>query len=321
LPIVLLALGLAGCLQMEARLELHPDGSGTVTERIYLSRRLLDLTKNAGPKLDLVSQVARAATLERMKHMGKGVALHSHEVREVDGGAREARIVFKIPRFIDLVYVSPFLRSRGYPCHTRIQPAIDLVVSDRWTGERGGDLVVFFHVRGNGRKSPPKPKKDAPKPPPPTPRELQMLRTLQPVFRDLMREFRLDVTFTCYSPLRSPELTGRRWHPAGRPIRLLYFDGDRSVDAHDYAFVDNEEVMLDVLRGALNSGTVLRHLRGAGTPIFHDRARCWFIASRPLYDQYVKGKKIRTTRWGKHAKDYYTGTVKFEQVGWKPVKK
>ena len=48
LMILVLAAAGAGCLQIETRVKLNPDGSATVTERVLFTRRLLDLSNKEG---------------------------------------------------------------------------------------------------------------------------------------------------------------------------------------------------------------------------------------------------------------------------------
>lgn len=318
----LLALA-AGCLQIDTQVELHPDGSATVTEKARFSRRLLDLAERAEGELKLVALLDKPAVLDRMKQMGEGIRLVRHEVETFDSGAKQSTAVYKIPDINHLVYVSPFIRDGGYPYRSRIQFRMFPVVSDRYTGERGGDLGLQFREVSNGRE-PPKRKKAAPKPPPPSPRDLQNLRKLQPVFCDLMRGLRLRLTFVCYSPTRAPFAgTGRKWND--RPIELIYFDADKHMDAYDYPFLENEEIMLDLLRGQLNSDDFERHLRGfagnANIPRLHGGGKFWFIPSKTLFRRYLEGKEIRTRRFRRTHPKGYKGTVAFDQVGWTPKKK
>ncbi len=102
-----LSLALAACMQLDTHVKLHEDGSATVTEKLRFSRRLLDLSGKEGSEQDLAGLLAKEAALERVKGMGKGAVLVSHEVKDVEGGAREAVAVYKIDDLNELIYVSP----------------------------------------------------------------------------------------------------------------------------------------------------------------------------------------------------------------------
>jgi hypothetical protein len=315
-------LAAAGCLQVKTRIRLEPDGSGTITERVRFSKRLLDLSANAGKDLALPPLLAREAVLERMKHMGKGITLQSHKLLKHEDGSQESVAVFRIPDLADFRYASPCVRDGGYAYRTRMRVRLWGVTREACRGRiRPGDIGIRFEPAGNGRK-PPRTKrrpKDGPPPPGPTPKQLQLWRELQPVARDLMKGFKVHVVFECYA----------RWHICGRyrpykeDIRdfdVVRFDADREMDAHDYRFVENEEIMLGVLRGQLDSDLIQRHLAGwednKTLPRLFRRVDVYFPPSRPLFDRYIKGRTVVCRRFGKKENDYKT-VLTFDQVGFK----
>src|SRR5580658_4926006 len=104
------ALALAGCLQLDVHILLNEDGSATITERIRFSRQLMDLAGDRKP--ELLKLLSKEMALERMKRMGTGVTLVSHEIRDAEGASKEAVIVYKVPDLNNLVYVSPWF---AYP--------------------------------------------------------------------------------------------------------------------------------------------------------------------------------------------------------------
>src|SRR5580693_9482021 len=97
---------LAGCLQLDIRITVNEDGSATITERIRFTRQLMDLAGDRKP--ELMKLLSKEVALERMKRMGDGVVLVSHEVHDTEGASREAVIVYKVPDLNKLVYVSPW---------------------------------------------------------------------------------------------------------------------------------------------------------------------------------------------------------------------
>jgi hypothetical protein len=117
-----LCLGACGCFEIETKIEVHEDGSATITERVRFSQKLLDLdrTRTDGPSM--ASLLSREAVEERMKRMGEGIRLESHEVRDADGASRESAAVFRIDDVGKFRYVSPFFAVSEYAQHSGKRP-------------------------------------------------------------------------------------------------------------------------------------------------------------------------------------------------------
>jgi len=114
LILIALALLLAGgCFQLETLVKIHEDGSAIITERFQLSRRLLEFDNSAAGSV-LASELTKEAVLERMKLMGKGISLVSHEVRDGEGGGKESVSVFQMPDVSEFQYASPYVGLPGY---------------------------------------------------------------------------------------------------------------------------------------------------------------------------------------------------------------
>src|SRR5204862_4295838 len=94
--------------------KLNEDGSATVTEKLRFSRRLLDLSGPEGSEKDIASLLKKEAAQERAKHLGKSAVLVSHELKDVEGGARESIAVYKLDDLNELHYVSPFAAYKDY---------------------------------------------------------------------------------------------------------------------------------------------------------------------------------------------------------------
>jgi hypothetical protein len=277
----------------------HEDGSATIAERVWFSKRLLDLGRNAPRKGNLDFLLTRKAVETRMRHMGKGIRLIKHELRGEQDGSKESRATFRIANLADLQYMSPFPRDPRYPFRTRAQARLFVIRSGGHRGrQRAGNLGVRFAPVPNGRPKPPAKQrpKDAPRPPGPTPEELQILRELRPVFRDLMKGLKLRLTFESYAPIHTV-IGWRNRRARTKEFDLIHFDAAEAMDAHDYPFLESEELMLDLLRGRLNSDEFERHLEGWATnhhlPILHDRVTITFPPSRPLFKAYVEGVVLR----------------------------
>ena len=318
-----LALASAGCLEIDTVVKLHEDGSGTITERLRLSRRLLDLGRNAEAGQDVASLLKKEAALDRMKHMGKGVSLVSYEVRDIDGGARESVAVFKIEDLSEFHYVSPFLAYKDYAKNNTLKCHLYPILKGEKLGsgyKQAGDLAIAF--RPTARPvSESRPREGQPLPAGPTPQELQALRDLRPVFRDLLKDFKVKFRVEMYASIRTAGFGLRELRAAARGIDLIDFSG-QSLDKYGYPFLDNEEAMLDLLRGAPGGPNVVEHTKefpnNPTVPVFHpwgsmhspyhSSDEVYFPPSRDLFKRHFEGKTLDFGRQG-------TRPAAFEEIG------
>jgi len=301
--LVALALGavwLAGCIELKTHVRLHADGSATITERVRFSKQLLDLASKEGENLRLAPLLEKKTALDRVKLMGEGAQLVSHKVTEVAGGAKESVTVYKIPNIGDLTYVSPFLGRAGYPHRARFTISPNL--KNAYKGYRAGEMTV--HIRAYGvKESRPVPKRgrDAPVPKPPSPEAVQPYRELTPIFRDMLKDFHVRLIFECFAPLRSQEgiRGGVAWMSPlvcnVRKATIVDFD-DKLMDKYGYRFIENEELMIDLLRWDLGSPTMQTHLRdwqsNTTLPVLRSGMTLWFPPSKQLFDKYFVGKTL-----------------------------
>ncbi|MFW6151757.1 MAG: hypothetical protein ACOC6C_02160, partial [Verrucomicrobiota bacterium] len=100
--------GITGCLQLELAIDMHDDGSAEMTERLRFSKALLDLDDGS----DLARYLGRAGAQARMKSMGEGLALKSHEEKKYPDGSRESLVVYNIGDIEDLRLPNPFVQQR-----------------------------------------------------------------------------------------------------------------------------------------------------------------------------------------------------------------
>jgi hypothetical protein len=337
--------GAGGCLELETRIALHPDGSGTVRERLSFSRRLLKMAENAPDKHKLLHILTKEAARERMKRMGKGVSLVTHETRKRDDGSLESVAVFKIAYFGDLIYVSPFMNGESRIKELRANLHANLHFR-HWSrrGVPPGSLVVSFSEskpqaapaagpKDGARPSPPRPAKPF-KLPAGTPRGLQAYRALAPVFADVMQGFHLRVTFESYAPIDNYHWQAPLRNADAHPLTcdLLNFSSE-NLDQQGGRFIQNEEVMLALLRGyhrfsrhatdrpgyshflAANlryrqNNHALPMLNATGGASFQIKP------SKELFDRLFKGKKLHWTYKDKK----YTREARFKDIGWTPPK-
>ena len=290
----------SGCLQIETRIKLHEDGSATITERLQFSKRLLDLSAQGGAVGNVASLLTKDAAVKRMNHMGKGVKLVSHRSREAEKGAKESIAVFKIPDIRDFRYVSPYLAAAKYPKHTVLKCNMFPIYETTWYGRVAGQVAVTFSPatkeRSRGRP------KDWKPPKPPSPLDSQVLRDLRPVFRDLMNDFQVRLTFESYAPLRFRQYYRFRGMRAGTKEYDLLDFSDKDLDKYGYQFLANEEIMLELLRLKAGGANVVNHVSGHATnltlPVFHPRTvpEIYFRPSRHFFDRNFKGKTLKFTK-------------------------
>jgi len=316
----------AGCLQLETRITLHEDGSATITERLRFSRRLLDLEGQQASELQRL--LSREAALDRMKHMGKGVELASHEVRDAEGGSREAVTVFKTPDVNGFRYVSPWLAYVDYPENNVVECRLRPVYKSRpYAAAKAGEMAVTFAYLKQP-KSEPRPKKGAPPPAGPSPLDLQVYRELGPIFRHIMKDFRITFTFETYCPVQRSGLGFRGRRVAAHSIDLIDFS-HRDLDQYGNLFLENEELMLDLVRWELGSKDIVDHVRGFvanhTVPAFlptGSKYMWWtggneipFKPSRALFDRHFKGKMLNYNEWAPRPTDRLV-PAEFGKIGW-----
>ena len=146
LPLLLL---LAGCLQIETVVRYQEDGSALITERVNFSASLLDMASGDAGGAPLVSLLSREAAMKRLEHMGKGITLVSHELRDGLRGSRESLAVFRIPDLNDFYYVSPWFAYRDYAENNAIKWNVSPMYKSRaYAGGRAGEISIDFgHVK------------------------------------------------------------------------------------------------------------------------------------------------------------------------------
>jgi hypothetical protein len=301
-----LLLASAGCLQVETRVKLHEDGSATITERVQFSKRLLEFRDPDNPKLQVARFLEKSAVIDRMKHMGKGIQLKSHTIRDAEKGARECVSVFTIPSITDLRYVSPLLGKTDYTKDNVLICKTFPLYSSSWSLERAGYMTARWQsTRGtNG----PREYKGI------SPEQRQLYRQLRPVFADMLRGFQLKFVFECYAPAivrRAPQRdAGTRTHLA----HLIDVSGD-NLDRGGSLFVEDEEAMAQFLQGKINAHYVRSNCDFSATgkmPLFRFGSGTTDVMFRPskyYFDKYFQGKTLNFGRHGKRkasfAKDGY----------------
>lgn len=315
-----LVLAAAGCLQIETKIVLHADGSATITERVNFSRKLLDMAASQDAGLQLETLLTRKAALERMQRMGKGIKLVSHEVRNGPKGSKESVVVFQVPNLADFVYVSPFIpaREKGPDRVPGLKTVVWPTYHDHhsWAYLAGWMCVDFRPV---GLPKPPAEPKAKPVPPVPgrSPLESQTFRDLRPVFQALMKGMKIKVVFESYAPIRTTRFGWRDSAAGTHKADLIDFSADENMDAYGFPLLENEEVMVDLLRLDFGSAWLKSNVKGWQSnrtlPALHSGGGIFFPPSAHYFQKYFKGKMLKH-----HFKPAIP--AKFEKIGWRPAK-
>lgn len=303
-----LALLTSGCLQIDTRVKVNEDGSATITEKVRFSRRLLDLGREGG----IAELLKKEAALARMKSMGTGLALKSHKIQDAEGGSRESVAVFTIPDLNQFQYVSPWPAYKDFGTNNVVKCQLGPRFKSKpyRNGKAGEIIVTFRHTKravGHARH-----KKGDPLPKGPTPQELQVYREIGPVFRDVLKGFKVRLTLESYAPI-SRSGYGVRNHKSGaKELDLINFS-DKDLDRFGQRFLENEELMLDLVRLELGSADIVNHVKqyvGNHTlPVFFPAGSSFmwwtggteicFRPSKTLFDKYYAGKMLDFSQWGK----------------------
>lgn len=302
--VAILALGTAGCFELETTIKMRRDGGATVTERIRFSQRLLDFDVNQEGKVKLAELLTKQAVLDRMQHMGQGIALSSHKIQEVENGARESVSVFEIDDISELRYASPFLAYLDYADNNivkvHMEPALVSNSSGRW---RAGNITVWLRPLTSPKRDLPPREGDPPRKPP-SPLELQRIRQVQPLFKDMLKGLKVKMTFESYAPLKQVGFGYRGRRSGDYQCDWINFSSE-NFDKYGVSILDNEEVLLELLRGETGGKNVIEHVAGFANnrtvPVFlgygsrHGRVsgeRISFPPSQTLFDRHFAGKML-----------------------------
>ncbi|MDA1014130.1 MAG: hypothetical protein O3A00_06710 [Planctomycetota bacterium] len=302
--LAMLALSTVGCFELETTITIRRDGGATVTERVRFSQRLLDFDVTQGGKIKVADLLAKAAVLDRMKHMGQGIRLKSHEIKDVENGAKESVAVFEIDDIRELRYASPFLAYLDYADNNivkvNMEPALITNSSGRW---RAGTITVWLQPLATPKRDS-APREGDPPPKQPTPLELQKIRQVQPIFKEMMKGMKVKLTFKSYAPLRQVNFGYRGRRSGDDHCDWINFSSD-NFDKYGIKFLDNEEVLLELLRGEAGGKNIIEHVAGFANnrtvPVFLGYGsrhgyisgeRISFPPSQVLFDRHFAGKML-----------------------------
>ncbi|MCX7803964.1 MAG: hypothetical protein N3A38_02130 [Planctomycetota bacterium] len=270
-----------GCMQIEIRVTLHDrDGGATVTERLTVSRELLDLDRRSPADALISRHLTREAALERLKQMGKGIELVEHRATDKPDGSRESLAVYRIPVVEDLRIINPLMGGCPPDAHLRFEFQPNKKTKD-WERE----IVTVVPKLIKETRGPEAGVAD-------TPLDIQAYRDLIPIFADMMKDLKVAVIFeTPTSASGAVRGSGRET----KAVELLSFSG-RDLDAGSRLFLENEEIAISLLRGMPHADNIVEHTRtfahNPKVPVLrYGRwfdAGFWIVPTEHMREKYFK---------------------------------
>ncbi len=278
----------SGCVHIDVTVALHEkDGGATITERIRITRKLQQACPDREKRADVLRNLSKEAALERMKHMGKGITLTSHEKKNISGGDIESVSVYTIPDVTQLRFPNPSLHAGlpGQPARLKLFPE-----SRKTGGFKYGHMYVQFYRENQRAKTPKGIVKTVH-----SPADKQLMRVLRPVIADMLSDFRVSLKLKVPTRFSGGQVRGMR---SGPRTATLFFVSGKDLDTSKNSFFLNREVMLDILQMNFNSGNIYKHASYftdySGTPVLRRKwgaARMMFYPTEYFSKKYFKGWK------------------------------
>ncbi len=157
-----------------------------------------------------------------------------------------------------------------------------------------------------------------PPPPGPPPVQLQVLRDVQPIFRDMLTDFHVRLTFQSYAPLRTYYHFQIRNQGVGTRSLDLIDVSDKSLDPGGETLLSNQEVMLELaaaqFRGDNLLAAVRHHALNLTLAVYHPQGlpEIAFAPSRELFKTHFEGKMLTFDKASGE-----TRPAKWEEIGYK----
>lgn len=291
---------LPGCMQLDVTVRLESDGRGTVIEKLSYSKKVLDFESDTSSTTGIKALLSKEAAEKRADSMGKGMKLVSHKLAETEDGGLEAVSKYEIPDLNDARLIYPYLAmpdAEKKQLKLTVYPSYFSAGWDRFNQDQPGWMGV--HVGSDVYGHQPKPA------PPLSPAKEQELRKLIPVFRDLLRGFKIKMTFEGYGAIRCGGwMSWTSGDSRGSPLlssnyfELLEFS-DQNLDEEGRPILENDETMLALLRGDVASSRLMglseRFWEKHRVPIYRPVGRwgaIYMLPSKYHYTKYFDGKPL-----------------------------
>jgi hypothetical protein len=281
-----------GCLQIDVTVEMEEDGGATITERVRFSAALLDLDKDTPADQQVARLLTKEAVQERTKIMGKGVRLVSHQATDLPGGARQSLAVYHVPDLEDLRLLNPYLIQA--PANRLMRFQLTPIYRFVHSFHRVGDVMLYLVPAETPKRRPRR--EDAPPPPEPTPAQLQTIRDLQPAFADMLEDFHIKLRLIATKPISLGYVRDRK--ASTKVINLISFT-HQDLDAFGSPFVENEELMLTLLRWRMDADVLTEHTKGFANnltvPVFRGKepyavGRFRIKPTKHLFQKFYAGR-------------------------------
>lgn len=328
--ITIFLMTLTGCMEVETRIIMQLDGGAIVKETIKVHKELLDFKDDAGNPV-IMQFLEKKACEDRAKLMGATVSLTNHAIKSLNGGVKMCEAEYKISDIRELNVINPFLCYSNYPQMGAAKFTLTPVMMTNYFG-KCGEVMINVTTEKPGTSDQKRWQRGEPLIKIPSPAILQKYRILQPVFKDLMKEFKVSVIFESYASLYTNfGLRDRTSQP--RSCELFSFSGS-DYDNEGGMLLDNDEIMQELLRlkfwdlnfvraaEAFPNNNTTPVVTGYGSPY----GNTWgaggggvgvcFKASKQLWARYFEGKTLDLGPWMKNEKV----PADFEKFGFDPEK-
>jgi len=281
---ILLPFLLTGCVEIDVTVEMHDkDPGATVTEQIKVTRKLQQACSSSADREKLLANLGRDAALARMKHMGKGITIVSHETKTLPDGSRQSLAVYRIPDITHLRVSNPFIHSHppGAPTtiHYGLHTSRDSSNGQIWV-KCNADRK-HRHAKGMTRRAP-------------TPLERQILRELQPVIADMLSDFRATLRLKVPTRFLGGYVRNLK---AGPQTTTLFSVSGKDLDAYGNGFFENEEIMLSILQLDFDAPVLHKHAcaftHNSRTPVLRGKGLYgpWSFRMHPSTYQFERFHK------------------------------
>ncbi|MCX7803874.1 MAG: hypothetical protein N3A38_01660 [Planctomycetota bacterium] len=242
-----IAVASAGCIKVECTVRIEEDGSGRVTETVKFSPKLLRLAANleGGKGAETAGVLlSEQRVRERAALMGEGVSVESCRIEDTADGGRQVAAVYAF-RDINRLKLCMFPLGKGWESgHITFQ----YVAERNPKGHFFHLNYAFEHWRRSG--GPPTTGESKGRPfLPISETELQKVRRLLPVFKDMIEGFTLKVKVEIYDREKWASVT-KGIHPSfwgyDSPLLDVNRSGGRAVilDIRDSDLMDNDDALM-----------------------------------------------------------------------------
>jgi hypothetical protein len=240
-----IALGASGCLDMSYTVRLNEDGSGRVTEVVKFSAKVLRLESNlgAGAKGTTVAALLTEERVkERAKEMGPDTSVESCKIEDTLDGGKQLTAVYAF-KDINSLKLCMFPLGKGWETgHLTFQ-----YVAERSAKGRQFRLNYGYEswrkcggppTTGESRGRPFEPISEV---------ELQKVRRLLPIFKDMLQGFALSVKLEIYEREQWATVTkGVHVSDWGSPLCIVNRTGGRAtiLEIKDTDLVGNDDALM-----------------------------------------------------------------------------